>query len=93
MTSTKRAKHAAELPSALLAFSFVVRRSRNRRSRCPAPRRQTPGTFELTAQEVFDLTVQAAQLVARPPLQRFVQTGIEAQQESFAFNHQALRQL
>jgi len=43
-----------------------------------------------TSQEVLDLPVHAAELVLGPPFERFVDLGVDPDQEGFAFRHDAL---
>src|SRR5215510_523613 len=50
--------------------------------------REPPGLLERLTQHVLDLSVDAAQLLGGPPLQRVVQIGIEPQQERLALRHQ-----
>ncbi|HKP30762.1 MAG TPA: hypothetical protein VJU15_15225, partial [Gemmatimonadales bacterium] len=38
-------------------------------------------------EKVFDLSVQAAQLVVRPALERLMDRGIQAKEKRFPFSH------
>ncbi len=51
--------------------------------------RQPPGPRQRLAQQVFDLSRGAPQLVPGPPGQRVVHGGIEAEQQLLAFAHRA----
>lgn len=48
---------------------------------------QTSGLLERPAKQIFDLAVEAAQLLCRPSLQGFVYRGIQAEQECLALCH------
>src|SRR5690606_1786399 len=53
--------------------------------------RQAPGLAQCVAQHVFDLGVEAAQLVVGPPLRRRQHVGTDAQRIGLALGHQPPR--
>ena len=47
--------------------------------------RQASRVEQCLPQQVFDLAIEAPQIVLRPPLQRAVDQGVQAQEKRFAF--------
>lgn len=48
---------------------------------------ESPRILQCPAEQEFDLAVDAAQLIFRPPAQRVEQFGIGSQQKGIAFHH------
>lgn len=51
----------------------------------PLGRRQASRVEQSLSQQVFDLAIEAPQIVVGPPLQRAMDLGVEAQEKRFAF--------
>src|SRR5688572_16472118 len=54
---------------------------------CAVRSRQTPGILQRATKQIFDLSVDAAELGSRPPLQRVVDLRIEAERKSLSLGH------